>query len=61
MKNNWLTEASILALAVVVLAFCLKSGIDNYVNKERIVSVKGLSEVEVPANKVICSDGEVAI
>lgn len=53
MKNNWLTEASILALAVVVLAFCLKSGIDNYVNKDRIVSVKGLSEVEVPANKVI--------
>ena len=53
MKKNWLIEACIIALSVVVLAFCLKGGIDNFVNKDRIVSVKGLSEVEVAADKVI--------
>lgn len=53
MKNSWLIESCIIALSVVVLAFCLKGGIDNFVNKDRIVSVKGLAEVEVPADKVI--------
>lgn len=46
-------ESCVIALSVVVLALCLKSGIDNFVNKDRIVSVKGLAEVEVPADKVI--------
>ncbi len=53
MKNNWLKEACIIAVAIIVLGFFLKCGIDNFVNKDRIVSVKGLAEVEVPANKVI--------
>lgn len=53
MKKSWLIESCIIALSVVVLAFCLKGGIDNFVNKDRIVSVKGLAEVEVPADKVI--------
>ena len=53
MKNNWIKESAIIALSIVVLAFCIKGGIQSYVDKGRIVSVKGLSEVEVPANKVI--------
>lgn len=53
MKNNWIKESVIIALSIVVLAFCIKGGIQSYVDKGRIVSVKGLSEVEVPANKVI--------
>ena len=53
MKNSWVKESVIIALSIVVLAFCIKGGIQSYVDKGRIVSVKGLSEVEVPANKVI--------
>ncbi len=53
MKKSWLLESCVVALSVVILAFCIKGGIDNFVNKDRIVSVKGLAEVEVPADKVI--------
>ena len=53
MKQSWVKESAIIALSIVVLAFCIKGGIQSYVDKGRIVSVKGLSEVEVPANKVI--------
>ena len=53
MKQSWVKESVIIALSIVVLAFCIKGGIQSYVDKGRIVSVKGLSEVEVPANKVI--------
>lgn len=42
-----------MAISIVVLAFCIKGGIDSFVDKGRIVSVKGLAEVEVPANKVV--------
>lgn len=44
--------ATILAIAVVILGLCLKGGIDNFTNKDRRVTVKGLSEVEVNADKV---------
>ncbi len=44
--------ATILAIAVVILGLCLKSGIDNFTNKDRRVTVKGLSEIEVDADKV---------
>ena len=47
MKNSWVKESVIIALSIVVLAFCIKGGIQSYVDKGRIVSVKGLSEVEV--------------
>ncbi len=53
MKQNWVKEAIIVAISIVVLAFCIKGGIDSFVDKGRIVSVKGLAEVEVPANKVV--------
>ena len=53
MKQNWIKEATIIAVAIVILAFCIKGGIESFVDKGRIVSVKGLSEVEVPANKVV--------
>lgn len=44
-------SACILAVGIIVLGLCLKGGIDNYVNKDRVVSVKGLAEKEVMANK----------
>lgn len=45
-------SATILAIGIVVLGFSLKSAIDNFSNKDRKVSVKGLAEKEVEADKV---------
>ncbi len=45
-------SAAILAVGIAILGFCLKSGIDNFVEKDRLVTVKGLAEKEVPANLV---------
>lgn len=53
MKNH-IVEAVILTLGILFLGLLLKSGIDNFAYKDRCVSVKGLSEMEVPADKVIC-------
>lgn len=50
---NRIKESLIIAIGVVVMGFCVKSGIDNYANKNRCVTVKGLSEREVAADKVI--------
>ena len=51
-KKSSIISASILALGIVIMGFCLKAGIDNFVNKGRNVEVKGLAEREVEANKV---------
>lgn len=49
---NRIKESLILAIGIVILGLCLKAGIDNFVNKDRKVTVKGLSEKEVEADKV---------
>ena len=55
-KKNLIREAAIIAagvaLGLFVLGFSLKAGIDNFTNKDRRVTVKGLAEQEVPADKV---------
>ncbi|MBP7965560.1 MAG: hypothetical protein KAZ12_02855, partial [Paludibacteraceae bacterium] len=53
MKNR-IIEASVLALGFIILGFILKASVDNFSNKDRYVSVKGLSEMEFPADKVTC-------
>ena len=53
MKHR-IIEASILAVGFIVLGFLLKTSADNFSNKDRYVSVKGLSEMEFPADKVTC-------
>ena len=50
--SKWKTEAIVLAIGLVALGAQIKQGIDNFVNKDRVVTVKGLAEMEVPANKV---------
>jgi len=45
-------EALILALGLVILGLCIKGGINDFANKDRKVSVKGLAEREVDADKV---------
>ncbi len=50
--DNRIISAALLAVSIVILGFCVKGGIDNFANKDRKVSVKGLSEREVDADKV---------
>ncbi|HOO68887.1 MAG: SIMPL domain-containing protein [Bacteroidales bacterium] len=45
-------EALILAVALVIMGLLLKKGLDGFSGRERTVNVKGLSEMEVPADKV---------
>lgn len=51
--RKWNTEAVIIAVGLFLLGNQVKSGIDSLVDKERVVSVKGLAEMEVPADKVV--------
>lgn len=50
MNRVW--EAAIIAVGIIVLGFCVKSGLDSISSKDRKVTVKGLSEREVEADKV---------
>lgn len=51
--KNLKIEAVILTIGIVLLGVFLKNGIDNIAFKDRFVSVKGLAEKEVMANKVV--------
>ena len=51
--KNYYVEATILAVAIVVFGTFVKNSLDRLTDKERVVTVKGLSEREVPADKVI--------
>ena len=51
-KYQKVISAAIIAVGLIVLGLCLKGGIDNFTNKDRRVTVKGLSEREVDADKV---------
>ena len=50
--SNWKIEAALLAIGLIILGTQIQKGINNFVEKDRIVTVKGLAEMEVPANKV---------
>lgn len=50
--KNFRIEAVILAVGFLVMGFFLKLGLDSFANRDRAVNVKGLAEMEVPANKV---------
>ena len=52
---NRIKESIILALGIVLLGWFVKGGIDNFSNKDRKVTVKGLAEREVKADKVTWS------
>ena len=47
-----LLQAAILAVSIAFLGLCNKWGIDDFANKDRNVTVKGLAEKEVEADKV---------
>lgn len=52
MENKSIWCAALIALSIVTLGINIKGGIDNFANKDRKVSVKGLAEKEVDADKV---------
>lgn len=49
---NRIKEAAILAVGIILLGLCIKWGIDDFADKDRTVTVKGLAEKEVEADKV---------
>lgn len=52
MKQNNIIAASVLALGMVALGFILRSAVLDFQQGNRIVTVKGLSEREVKADKI---------
>lgn len=51
MKNY--VSAAILAIGLLALGLCLRSGLVSFTDNSRVVEVRGLCEREVPADKVI--------
>ena len=49
---GYISEAIIVAAGVVVLGRCIQAGVSEVANKDRVVTVKGLAEKEVYADKV---------
>ncbi len=52
-KTRCVVASSILTIGIVVLGFCVKSGLNSFSQNSRVVTVKGLAEKEVKADKVI--------
>ena len=51
--KSYLVECALLAIGLIVAGWMLRSGIVHFKDSERVVSVKGLSEKEVKADRVI--------
>lgn len=50
--NSGIKQAVILTIGIIVLGFCIKSGLESVISNVRKVVVKGLAEKEVEADKV---------
>lgn len=51
-KISGFIPSLLVAVAIVVLGLCLRAGIDGFSHRDRAVTVRGLCEKEVMANKV---------
>lgn len=51
--KSFKVEALIIAVGIILFGFVIKSAIGNFIEKERVVSVKGLAETDVPADLVV--------
>ena len=50
--KNYIIESLLIAVGLFLIGLFLKNGLDGFANKDRVVNVKGLAEMEVKANKV---------
>lgn len=50
--KNWRIEAIVLAAGLLLMGVKVKQGLDGFANRDRVVNVKGLAEMEVAANLV---------
>lgn len=50
--KNFRIEAIILAIGLLLLGVFIEKGFSKFAEKDRSITVKGLAEIEVPANKV---------
>ena len=50
--KNWLFEAAILAVGLIVGGWFVRDGLSDFSSRSRVVTVKGLAEMEVKADKV---------
>ena len=48
-----IVSSVVVAVGIVVLGVCIKSGLGSFARNARVVTVKGLAEREVKADKVI--------
>lgn len=53
MMKGYSKEALILCIGLIIMGACIADGLTSAFQSDRIVTVKGLSEREVPADKVI--------
>ena len=49
---NRTLPALLIAAGIFFLGVFIKAGIDNFSNRDRVITVRGLAEKEVMANKV---------
>lgn len=52
MKSTNIIAAIVLAVGLVGMGLCVRSGIKAFAQRDQVVEVRGLAEREVPANKV---------
>ena len=52
MKQKEIISSALIAVSICVLGWFVRAGIDDFVDKDRRVNVKGLAEEEVEADKV---------
>jgi len=50
--NSKIISALLLAVGLLAMGLCIKSGLKSFSDRDRVVAVRGLSEREVEANKV---------
>ena len=50
MDRTKIVASAIIAIGIIILGFSLKAGMDNFTEKDRKVTVKGLAEKEVKAD-----------
>lgn len=52
MNRSLIISSAIVAFGIAILGFSIKGGIDRFADRDRVVTVRGLCEKEVLANKV---------